>query len=589
MINGVGTHRHTPWKTVLAALMLSVLAHVGLFRLNPDLFMGTGTTPFQASRSAPPPPVVLDQLRMEESRRELPLLLEQFGLLQEQTPEKTEIPEPPLPETTPFQSLRADSLAEEVQPAAPDTSLPDLPEPLSDWMPREELLALSEQRVIDPVASLPRPPRDSLAETAVFSDILPPFDFSPDTPPAPAPLSLPPEPAAPGRAIGIRPGLPLRAGPPADQPDLSALPTVVPPSLIRETPAERRELTELDPVDTLLRISSQSYIDPDRPEYRYFKIQLLPAGLEKLPVIPRQVVFLLDCSASMTQPMLREAIQGIDNALNTLTPQDTVNLIVFRDEVEILFPESPPADRVGLAAVRGKLAQLRAFGRTDVFASLEALKSLPEQADRPKLALLVTDGIPTLGLTDSSEIIENFTRENQGRISFFSVGGGRQANRYLLDFLSFRNRGDSLLAERNVQLPVAVHGMATETSRVVMTDLRYRFTGADGVDVYPAILSHLYLDRPLVLVGRAPVSQRQTAFQIVGNSADGGHDMLYTLDLGELPPGPWSLRQEWAWQALLDLVGRHLAAPGEETLRRLREVSAEYRIPLPYADVLELP
>jgi hypothetical protein len=291
----------------------------------------------------------------------------------------------------------------------------------------------------------------------------------------------------------------------------------------------------------------------------------------------------------MTQPMLREAVQGIDNALNTLSPQDTVNLIAFRDEVDILFPESPAADRVGVAAVRGKLAQLRAFGRTDVFASLEALKSLPEQPDRTRVAILVTDGIPTLGLTDSSEIIENFTRVNQGRISFFSVGGGRQVNRYLIDFLSFRNRGDSLVAERNVQLPAAVERMASEIRRPVMTDLSYQFTGAGGLAVYPKSLTHLYLDRPLILVGRAPVSQRQIAFQIVGRSAEGSHDMLYTLDLTGLPPGPWSLRQEWAWQALLDLVGRHLGSPSAEIMRQLQEISTTYRIPLPYADVLEQP
>jgi len=589
MINGIGTERQMPWKAGLAALILSVLAHIGLFRLNPDLFMGTGSAPFQTSRSAPSPPVVLDQLRLEESRRELPLLLDQFGLLQEQTPAPQETLEPPLPDTHSFDALPAESLAGEVEAAAPETAVPELPEPLSDWMPREEVLALSEQRMIDPLAALPRTLRDSASETPPHADVLPPIDYFADAPPVAAVLTLPAPPAPPDVGMGGRPGLPLRAGPPAGGPDLSDLPLLTPPSLIRETPEERRELTELEPVDTLLRLSSQSYIDPARPEYRYFKIQLLPAGLDKLPVLPRQVVFLLDCSASMTQPMLREAVQGIDNALNTLSPQDTVNLIAFRDEVDILFPESPAADRVGVAAVRGKLAQLRAFGRTDVFASLEALKSLPEQPDRTRVAILVTDGIPTLGLTDSSEIIENFTRVNQGRISFFSVGGGRQVNRYLIDFLSFRNRGDSLVAERNVQLPAAVERMASEIRRPVMTDLSYQFTGAGGLAVYPKSLTHLYLDRPLILVGRAPVSQRQIAFQIVGRSAEGSHDMLYTLDLTGLPPGPWSLRQEWAWQALLDLVGRHLSSPGAEIMRQLQEISTTYRIPLPYADILELP
>lgn len=589
MSSAPGTHRNITWKTGAAALVLSVLAHMGLFRMNPNLFIGPGDAPFQVSRAAPLPPVILDDLQLEARRRDLPLLLDEFGFLEVQ--EEAPVEQSAVPEWDPsvFEELTPESLGEEVQLPAPEQRMPELPEPQSDWQPREEVLALSQMRAVEEIASLPRAPRSDHTEAFSVPDILPPVEWSPDAVPAPVGTVLPaiPEASALDR-IGARgmPGLP--EGIPGGTGGQLAMPDWIPPPLVPVESEGIPDQEDLEAVEQLLRLSSQSYVDPNRPDVRYFKIQLLPAGLEQLPVLPRQVVFLLDCSASMTQPMLQEAVRGIQNALNTLNPQDTVNLIAFRDEVDVLFAESMPADPVRLAAVRGRLAQLRAFGHTDVFASLKALKELPDSEDRPLISMLITDGIPTMGLTDSSEIIEGFTRANQNRISFFSIGGGRQVNRFLLDLLSFRNRGDSLVAERNLQLPAAVERMAAEVRRPVMMDLSHRFTQAGTLDVYPRSLTHLYLDRPLILVGRAPIDQREIAFQIVGRSAEGRHDMIYTLDLASLPPGPWSLRQEWAWQAVLDRVGRFLETRSEETLEELRRISREYRIPVPYADDLPL-
>lgn len=578
------------WAAAVLALAVSLLLHVGLLRLNPDLFLGGGELPVRVSRPIVPDPVRLEAITVE-SRRELPELLERFGLLDPVALPEEVTPTVPEPEVADLEELTPALQGGDVAPLEPIQERLTLPEPESDWMPREEVLALRDARLLEQLEISPRMLRPDTAEIAMTRDILPPVELE----------LLPPEPAAgdwglPGaggeagrrRVDEIAATRPTRERLPL--PELADLPDLTPPPLLREAdPAipDPLQPAAFQPVEQLLRLSAQAFVDPRNPDYRYFKVQLLPAGLERLPVMPREVVFLLDGSASMTQPMLREAAQGISAALDLLHPQDRVNLILFRETVEQLFPESQPADTLRIATVRGALAQARTFGRTDVFASLQALHNLPEQEGYTRIGVLVTDGIPTMGLTDSTEIIESFSRMNQGRSSVFGLGGGRQVNRFLLDFLSFRNRGDSLVAERNVQLPEAIRRIAAEIRRPVMTQLTYQFTGPAAIEVYPQSLTHLYLDRPLILVGRAPASQQAVAFQIVGQSQSGRHDMLYTLDLPSLPPGPWSLRQEWAWQALLHRVGEWIGHQDPQILAELRALSARYGLPIPHLDAVD--
>lgn len=569
----------------IAALLASVALHVGLARLNPDLSLGRGTrAPVQPE--TPRRAVRMEEIRFEEAREEIRRLVERFALDGD-----TELPEslesiPPEPDTAGFEELPSDPIAGDVDAPAPDLRPPELPE--FDPPPLPDVLAVSEERVREDLAILPRTLRPVSPADTWIPDLTPPSDWgrsdSPLPPPpdwsldvdvAPVALGRRDLPAFPGGTSGL--ALPEAPPPVPEIPDLEMAEI--------ETPAR---VTDFDAVERFLGLRTQAFVDPSRPEIRYFKVQVVRAGIESLPVMPRQVVFIIDVSEGMGRGMLREAVEGVSAALETLTPDDTFNIIAFREDTELLFPVSQPADAVRVANARGFLARLRPRGRSDLHASLLPLFDFLEaDSARPLVALVVTDGVPTAGVTDSTEIIERFTRQNNGRISIFSVGGGRRVNRYLIDFLSYRNRGESLVAEQARQIPDAITRTAAQIRRPVMTHLSYRFTGSEELEIYPRKLTHLYLDRSLILVGRIPADRREVAFQIVGTSQSGQHDMVFTLDMAELPPGPWSLRQEWAWQALLHRIGEYLHTRSPETLRDLQRISRDYGIALPYTPWIE--
>ena len=106
------------------------------------------------------------------------------------------------------------------------------------------------------------------------------------------------------------------------------------------------------------------------------------------------------------------------------------------------------------------------------------------------MVLLVTDGRPTTGVMDSASIIEQFSSQNKGRISVFANGTTKAANRYLLDLLSYRNKGDAYVVQRGRwDIPDSISMRMQEVSRPVLTDLRLFVSASSRAEVYPGVLA----------------------------------------------------------------------------------------------------
>jgi hypothetical protein len=593
MTTRLETTRSAAWWVWVLALVGSLVLHVALVRLNPNFLLGQ--SPVRDSRK----PERVESIRLsprdtQAFKRQLPGLLDRFA----SDPKTTGLATPEL-DTPALGEPDAAAFTPEVQPtqaevaAAPlPDGLSDVSDPDSDWMPQQEILAITEQRVEEDLEVLPRTfrkqgPSHVNAPDIRLDDDVPTLGgggsgselFEPMKAASTGTVSMPglPDVELPGLGAG---GLPDLFG----KPEGLGLST----GGTGKSPPGQTE-PDVKPVEDLLRLQTRVWQDSRDPGVQYFKIQILRNGIEQLPVMPRDVVYLIDCSASMTEEKLQIALRGVRSSLDSLKENDRFTIAAFRNNLQLLSSEPLPATVLNRAKGRAFLSELHAHGKTDVFLSLEMLQSLTAEAGRPIQALLITDGVPTQGVTDTSEILNRFSSENQGKVSMFALGGGDRVNRLLLDFLSFRNRGRAVITEAKNGLPVAIRKVSDEIARPVLTDLTYRFTRADQMEVYPRRLSHLYVDSPLILVGRVPVDQTVIGFQMVGESAGGKHDLVFNVDLSKATKGDKSLRQEWAWQALLEELSVFATDGSGAARERMRKLIQDYDLQVPAGYMKSLP
>ncbi|MEI6810230.1 MAG: VWA domain-containing protein [bacterium] len=339
-------------------------------------------------------------------------------------------------------------------------------------------------------------------------------------------------------------------------------------------------------LERLLVAEARKYV-PSHGQYDYCIINIRRIGEETLPVLPKDILLVQDCSASMTEQRLHFCREGWTNALSLVQPGDRFNVVRFRDQVEKCFPDwtSPDADKI--AKSHDFIDEMKSIGETDVYGSLRKLLDEKKTSGRPLIALVVSDGMPTVGETDSSNIIEDFSGANKGGMSIFAMGTTREANAYLLDLLGYRNRGDSFVVNGGRwEIPVAIAGRMRGISRPVLTDVSVAFAAACRCESFPELAGNLYLDRALVLFCRYPKKVDELVFQITGRAGETECDMVFKLKLAGMATESEILRTRWALQKIYNLTGEYTRTRNPKLLKERQAIAGEYGIKIPYQTIL---
>ncbi len=345
------------------------------------------------------------------------------------------------------------------------------------------------------------------------------------------------------------------------------------------------DVTDVEPIERVLTARVETYLYSRDREYGYFRLEVERAGEELLPVRPKDIILVQDCSASMSEQRLHFCRDGLLRCLAHIGPSDRFNIAKFADHTETCFDSWVTKTPETLARAEAYIKSMRAEGYTDLFASMQDLLMLENNPERPVIAFVITDGLANKGLTDSSEIIGEFSRRNAGEISVFTMGASQLANRYLIDLLSYCNKGYvDIVSKGRWDIPESAEAVMQGISRPVLADLRLQFSSGFSCEVYPRQVSNLYLDRPLVLYGRYRRGEPKLVFQAMGQAGDTPCDLIFDLPLST-PSNQSSdktIREQWAQQKIYHLIGEYARSRDAVVLDELRRMSKRYKEPIPY-------
>ena len=245
-------------------------------------------------------------------------------------------------------------------------------------------------------------------------------------------------------------------------------------------------------------------------EEGYFLLLAAPGAGDKSEgaarrVLPKDVVFVLDTSGSMAGPKIRQAQKALEYCVESLNDGDRFEVIRFSTEVEPLFQQLAGADKENRARAVKFIRDLKATGATAID---EALKSAQEvvahaEAGRPAVIVFLTDGMPTIGVTDEEEIVKRAQNRNPAQRRIFCFGIGTDVNTRLLDRIAEESRAatEYVLPEEDIE--VKVSRFFAKIKDPVLANPVLTFPSELHVTKrYPAALPDLFQGEQLVLVGR---------------------------------------------------------------------------------------
>jgi Ca-activated chloride channel family protein len=183
------------------------------------------------------------------------------------------------------------------------------------------------------------------------------------------------------------------------------------------------------------------------------------------------LVLAVDVSGSMAGVKLEQAKEALRSALARLRPQDRLQILAFSSRVTSLAEAPIPATRENIDRARAWIAEWVARGGTNIDEALARAIDAAE-GEGECTVLLVTDGAPTVGVTDPSEIARLARERNGGDQRIHVLGVGAEVNTRLLDRVARENRGSRTYLEETAELEVALGALLDRVLYPAVTDLR---------------------------------------------------------------------------------------------------------------------
>lgn len=312
-----------------------------------------------------------------------------------------------------------------------------------------------------------------------------------------------------------------------------------------------RELMAVDETTPLEKFVNLSASRSEDAQWTYFRLKVAPKP--ELPVVPKDVVIIIDASGSIGSERLAScryaAKQILRSAFNT---GDRFNLVAFRNSFSYAFRRWQECDKESFEAADKWLANLSAYGRTDVFGTIRSVLTLPRDPTRPLIALVVTDGDANAGVSDTAQILSKFTDLNDGLVSVYMYGVKESANRELIDVLTHGNRGESFIyGGLRWKAGSGIEKLSDRFRDPVLSDIRVVFAANSQAEAYPRLIKNLYRGDAVTIVGRVPKGCSEVAFSLKGLNGKNTYEAFFKVPLGKIATDP-ALAGAWAEEAAID-------------------------------------
>jgi Ca-activated chloride channel homolog len=408
--------------------------------------------------------------------------------------------------------------------------------------------------------------------------------FAPDTTQVPDASRVTPQPVPEGMRAGhdVSIDVSLDAGVPIDALNSKTHDVTVERSDERRATVRLKDQATIPNKDFVLRYDvagkkiEDALLTHSSDKGGFFTLILQPPDrVTAADVMPKELVFVLDTSGSMSGFPIEKAKETMKLALDNLYPYDTFNLITFSGDEHILFPEPVPATKDNLAKAQAFLESRTGGGGTEMMKAIKASMDPSDAQGHVRIVVFMTDGY----VGNDMEIIGEVQKHPNARV--FSFGIGNSVNRFLLDNMAKYGRGEVEYVGLNDDGSAAARRMHERVRNPLLTDISIDWNGLPVTDVYPKTVPDLFSAKPVVLTGRYTGNGRGT-IRLKGKMA--GRDVVR-----EIPVDFSSSQQRdvlatlWARTRVDDLMSQDFSGAQQGTMKdevkqAITQLGLDYRL-----------
>ncbi len=307
-----------------------------------------------------------------------------------------------------------------------------------------------------------------------------------------------------------------------------------------------------------------------------------PKRVEQDEIPPREYIFILDISGSMSGFPLDVSKELMRNLLGKLKPVDRFNVMTFAGSSGLLSETSLPATPKNINNALNSIKNLRGSGGTRLLPALQKALSLKGTENYVRSFVIATDGYVTVE-KEAFKLI----RANLDKANFFSFGIGSSVNRFIIEGMAHAGCGEAFIVLNQSKAHAKANKLMEYIQSPVLTNIRVGYDGFDVYDVEPISVPDILAQRPVILYGKWKGTPSGT-IRLTGTSGKGSYKKNIFVHSVSPDDKNSAIRYLWARQKIRVLDDFMKVSHNEEHEEDITQLGLKYNLLTAYTSFIAI-
>ncbi len=254
---------------------------------------------------------------------------------------------------------------------------------------------------------------------------------------------------------------------------------------------------------------------------------------------PREYVFIIDVSGSMSGFPLNTAKDLIKKMLQKLRKTDRFNIMFFAGGSNMLAKNSIQANKSNVKKAFEMINQQSGGGGTQIYQALQKALQFKDAENYSRTFVVITDGYVAI-----EKELFRLIRDNLNNANLFAFGIGNSVNRHLIEGMAYAGMGEPFVSMSKSENEKVTKRFIKTIENPVLTNIRLQAESIEIYDVEPSSIPDVLSERPLIIYGKYK-NNTNGKLTISGLSGKTQYTQSYTLT-DSLAKNNEALRYLWA-------------------------------------------
>uniref|UniRef100_A0A8D2AC21 Inter-alpha-trypsin inhibitor heavy chain H3 n=2 Tax=Sus scrofa TaxID=9823 RepID=A0A8D2AC21_PIG len=310
----------------------------------------------------------------------------------------------------------------------------------------------------------------------------------------------------------------------------------------------------------------------------YFVHFFAPQGL---PVVPKNVVFVIDVSGSMYGRKMEQTKDALLKILDDIKEDDYLNFVLFSGDVTTWKDSLVQATPENIQKAREFVRNIRDQGMTNIndglLTGISMLNKAREEHKVPErstsIIIMLTDGDANMGVSKPEKIQENVRNAIGGKFPLYNLGFGNNLNYNFLESMALENHGLARRIYEDSDANLQLQGFYEEVANPLLTSVEVGYPENAIQDLTQNTYQHFYDGSEIVVAGRlADEDMNSFRADVKGHGAI--NDLTFTeeVDMKEMEEALKErdyifgnyIERLWAYLTIEQLLEKRKNAQGKE-------------------------